>query len=96
MQRKGSKEERLKSMGKYMADIASNVVSSVLGEKAGRFTEEEDGSDLRQNEGDISTWRNVDTSQDESLLEEVNDPYAEMVIRGNKKSKPNKQYGVND
>ena len=38
----------------------------------------------------------MDITEDESLLEEVNDPYAEMVIGGNKKSKPNKQYGVND
>ena len=44
-QRKGSKEDRLKSMGKYMADIASNVVSSVLGEKAGRFTEDDSDDD---------------------------------------------------
>ena len=44
-QNRGSKEERLKVMGKYIGDIASNIVVSALGENAGRSDYKDKGPD---------------------------------------------------
>ena len=74
-QNRGSKEERLKVMGKYMADIASNIVVSALGENAGRSDYKDKGPD-----------NNESMSSVESNVEEYDDPYADMVIGGKRKA----------
>ena len=82
--RKKSGKAQLETMGRYMSDIASNVIDTIMGEKAGRMDYLEEGSDLMQGVGDISTWR-ADTSRDESIIESVEDLYADVGVRGNRK-----------
>ena len=74
-QNQGSKEERLKVMGKYMADIASNIVVPALGENAEKSNYKDKGPD-----------DNDSMSSVESNVEEYDDPYADIVMGGKRKA----------
>ena len=46
--RKKSRRAQLETMGRYISDIATNIIDTIMGEKAGRMDYLEEGSDMMQ------------------------------------------------
>ena len=82
LMKKGSLEERVKHMSKYMVTVASNLVMTTQGSKTGNHNEE-----VGENVDDSNLDGNL--SREPSLVQETEDPYAHMVIGGKKKRKAN-------
>ena len=83
--KRGSLEERVKHMPKFLAAIATNILMTTQGSKTARTTYPEEVAE----NADATFEGNL--SREPSLLKQTDDPYAHMVIGGKRKSKPNEE-----